>query len=556
MKEYSIPRLIFFFLLGTTTLCAIFTFFFFKPLFYKLDPLTFLEYLWFISTTILGLIIIFFIGYTLLYFLPSNNEFPPLVKCALSYGLGTGFLSLSMFLSILMGLHSRLSFLPILILLIFLFIFFKIYINLKGDINEIVKTIKRQRFNKVEYFCLFLLIIELIYLFSHWFIYPIYRWDGLYIWNLRAKLLFYRGDFNFLNKLNRQNYPLLVPLNLCFFYSLYLTEYHFAKILILFYFISLLIFLYYSLRSFKLSRTYSILITTLFAIVGETFEMATSVLADFPFTFFYTISTIFIFFYFKTKKQYYLIYSSIFMGLMAWTKWEGLYLFFVNILILTLYLLFQYRKNMIIPNDVLKNFLSSFFLGFIIFLPWLLFVILNRYPSMYLGHVLDIFNFRRTLRRISIISISGFILIIHPYNWGIVFWIVIVFFIILNFKVLFKEDNFFLFLLVFIHFLVYIYVYMVTPLPAEFHVYTSFDRMLLHITPISCFLIGILIFDNNRMVVNIEDDSLFNYLIYIFAIFMVIYLIIINLFFKPIFNFVRDIFPYYGIQSELHPINQ
>jgi hypothetical protein len=122
--------------------------------------------------------------------------------------------------------------------------------------------------------------------------------------------------------------------------------------------------------------------------------------------------------------------------------------------------------------------------------------------------------------------------------------------------VLFKEDNFFLFLLVFIHFLVYIYVYIVTPYGAQLHIITSFNRMLLHITPISCFLIGILIFDNNRVISNIEDDSFFNYFIYGFAIFMVIYIIIINLFHDPIFNFVREVFPHYNIQSVNHPKNQ
>ena len=49
------------------------------------------------------------------------------------------------------------------------------------------------------------------------------------------------------------------------------------------------------------------------------------------------------------------------------------------------------------------------------------------------------------------------------------------------------------------------------------------------------------------MIKNIEDDSLFKYLIYFFSIFIIIYLIIIQIFYKPILNFVKDIFPYYGI---------
>ena len=78
--------------------------------------------LWLILGTILGIIIIILIGYTILHFLPKNNDFPSLQRLAISYGLGTGFLAVSMFICILIGLHSKVSFVPLLIIILFLFL--------------------------------------------------------------------------------------------------------------------------------------------------------------------------------------------------------------------------------------------------------------------------------------------------------------------------------------------------------------------------------------------------------------------------------------------------
>ena len=548
MKENTFPRIIFYSLLIVITICAISTFFYFKPIYEKTVPLTIIKYIWFIFATILGLLIIFIIGYTIFNFLPQNNSFPPLVRFAISYGIGTGFLAISMFLCILIGIHTRLSFLPITIITIVLAIYFKKYKILKEDIKEIIKTIKRQKFTKLEYYCILILAIELFYLLSHWFIYPVQHYDGMYIWNHRAKLLYNSGNLKFLNDTDKAVYPLLVPLNLSFFYTLYCTDYQYSKILILFFFIFLITFFYYSLRSLNLNKTYSILLSTLLAIIGEVFDMATSVHADFPMTFFYTIGTIFIYKYFKTNNFHFLIYSTIFMGFMAWTKMEGFYIFIVNILILNFYFLFLLVKKRINYKVVLKRSSYTFLIGFLIYIPWLLFVILKNYESLYLAELFDIFDLSTTILNLTIISRRIFILILDPFRWGLIFWFFVFFIIIFKYKLIFKENTFFLFLLVFFHFLVYILVYIITPFDINTHMIQSYDRTLLHLTPISLFLIGVIFADDNKLTFDFEKDPFFRYILYIFVILIVISVIIIHLFFNPIFHFIRKIFPYYGIQ--------
>lgn len=125
-----------------------------------------------------------------MYFLPLNKDFPALQKFAISFGVGMGFNCLIMFLSVLIGLYSRLSFIPLLIITIFLFIYFKIWKNLKDDIMKIFNLIKHLKLNIIEIGCVLLLIIELIYLLLSWYIYPIYTWDAVTIWDTKAKYFF------------------------------------------------------------------------------------------------------------------------------------------------------------------------------------------------------------------------------------------------------------------------------------------------------------------------------------------------------------------------------
>jgi len=236
------------------------------------------------------------------------------------------------------------------------------------------------------------------------------------------------------------------------------------------------------------------------------------------------------------------------MGFMAWTKMEGFYIFIVNILILNFYFLFLLVKKRINYKVVLKRSTFTFLIGFLIYLPWLLFVILNNYQTLYLAQLFDIFDLRSTLLNLTIILTRGFILIVDPFRWGLIFWFFVFFIISLKYKLIFKENTFFLALLVSFHFLIYILVYIITPFDIKTHMIQSYSRTLLHLTPISLFLIGVIFADEKKLIFDFEKDPFFRYILYIFVILIVISVIIIHLYFKPIFYFVRQIFPYYGIQ--------
>ncbi len=492
-----------------------------------------IQLIWLIFASFLGQIISILIGYVFLRFLPKSEKFPFLQKIATSYGLGTGLLALSMFLSILIGMHPIFSFYPLLIITIAIAVVFKIPKNFLSDIRDFYNLIKHLRVNKVELFCFFLLFIELIYLFSYWFMYPVFWWDAITYWDGAAKVMFYDGNFS------PNTYPVLVPLNYCFYFSLFGQYHYFSKILIVGYFIHLHIFLFYSLRFFKLDRTYSILITTTLALLGFMFVLATTAVADLPLTFFYTIASIFLFYYVSTKKKHYLLYSSVFMGFSVWVKPEGFYLFIINASVFVLYQLYFLvikKKNL---NHAFREFLSFIILGILILLPWRIFYAIEGFENYYTPHLFEVLNYKRVLTRLRVILPRILYRSTSPFRWGLFFWFIFYLILILNIRILFKEDMMVLLLLISLHFLLYIVVYLITPLELKLHIRQSFDRMLLHLTPLCCFLMGILLSNNKKLLVNFKEDSNYIPILKVIIILFICVAIIFSIFYDEIYDSLK-----------------
>jgi len=409
-----------------------------------------------------------------------------------------------MFIAILFGLHSIFSYIPLIIIILPIFIYLKIWKVLLEDMKEFFSSIKSIRFNKIEIFCIFLLIIEFIYLFLYWLIYPIYLWDAMVIWDARAKFIYYDGNFDYLNSFERiyefhHSYPLLVPLNLVFFYSIMFQYHYFAKILFASYFIFLITFIFHTLRSFNLSRTYSMLISTMVALLGNLFFHATIAYADLTITFFYTISTILLFCYIYYEKQHFLLYSSIFMGFTAWSKIEGIALFGINVIILIIYQVYKYFRKEIAVSTSLKRLSIYLLITITIYLPWQIFLIVNNIPSEFITELAILFDFETSFSDLSVIL--DYILTVQFFDflsWGSIYWLVFYIILILNFRTLLNEKIIFLFLFLVGHFILYIIIYIITPLELEWHLAQSIDRELLHLAPLSGFLIGAIISEKMR----------------------------------------------------------
>ncbi len=485
--------------------------------------------LWLLTATILGQIIIFFIGFTFYYLIFRNTTFPTIQKLSIYYGLGTGVLGLFMFISICLSLHSRLSFLPILLVTFCIFLKLKCFNTVKKEIKEIFKIFKNLKFNYLELFCVLILMIEFTLMISYWYTYPIISWDAWVIWDSKARFIFFDGNFNYIIKNDEvQNahadYPILQPLNYCFFYTLMFQPHHFATIIHLSYFGFLLLFLYYSLRNFNLDRSYSILIITAIATYPSFVGYTIVAYADPVLTFFYTISTVLLYYFITTKKESFLILSSIFTGFMAWSKNEGLGLLVINVSIFILYNLYLLIKKKLVFKKTIAYCMVFFSVGFIIYLPWILMCLINNISNDYTSNIPLLFDTKKTIANFSIIIDK----VIKIHYTMFLLWIAFYISLFINIKAIFKAERFFLLILIIFHYLLYIAIYLITPFALEWQIDSSFDREILHLVPISLFFIGILLAENKQFLIDFEKKERMSYkfLVYTFLIINLIFIIL------------------------------
>ena len=494
---------------------------------------------WIFLATIFGQIIILFLGYTFLHLLMNNNEFPVLQKLAISYGLGSGILAISMFICIVLGLHSRVSFIPIILITSCLFFYLKIYKIIKKDAQELLYMIKRKfRFNNIEYFCLILLSIEIVYIFSICLVYPLIIWDPVVIWEPRARYIFYDGNFSFYNYYTvHLGYPILTPLCNTFFYSLYLQPHSFIQLHNATFLFCLMIFLFYSLRNLKLDRTYSVLITTLIMLIPEIFIHSTQVTGDFLLTLYYTMSTVFLSHYFFTRKTHYLLYSSVFMGLMAFTKNEGLGLAVVNIGVFLLYLVIFVIKKENDFKEILKQSLLFIIPGLILYMPWMIFSYYQSLSSEYLLNILEIFNIPNMMIDLLIIFIATLLEII----WA-PFWIIFFSVVLLKLKNFYEKKLFFLLVFCFFHIVLKTAIYVVSPYEIISHLILSYNREFMHLAPFAGFTLGVFMLYYEDFQIDLKNNIAFQKkVVFRVSLFIMIYIAITIFLFNLINLYVPTI---------------
>ncbi len=465
-----------------------------------------IDIIWLFIGTILGHFITFFIGYSFFHIISRKRHFPPLQKFVISYSLGIGLIGFTMLIFIIIGIHTRFSFLPISLAALGVFIYFKLHKSLIKEFRDLYNSIKKLKLNYIELFCLILIIIEFIIIISRNIIYPITYMDEYLIWDSKAIYLFYDGNFNYFTyaaETYHLNYPPLVSLFVSFFYSIYFTPFYFAKFTSTAVFICLIVYVYYFLRHFNLNRTYSFLLTTFLATSIEVFYQAVILYADLTLALFFTISTVFTLSYFETKDKFNLIIASFFMGFMALTKQEGLAMLVINIGTFAMYELFSLFKKEKKIKDALESIILLSLIAVLIYIPWPIFTLNQNISDAYSANLSILFNPLLLLSRIlQILSFFPLALV-----W-VYFWIsfIILFFLVLR-KTIFEKIPFYILIVCTLQLIVYFIIYLVTPYDLEGQYFSSINRELLHMTPILMILLGILLVKNRNLLVKNPDKN-------------------------------------------------
>lgn len=449
-----------------------------------------------------------FCGWSVLSALRVKKRFSILESFALAYGVGMGFVSLESFLFLLFKLPVN----PGLILLPWV-ILAAINIFRKSLLTPDRKIIfELAALSRFERFLLCAIVFEIIYSFFRAAVMPMDAYDSVAIWGFKAKAiyleqalpvdLFKNGEYAFMH----MDYPLLIPLQEAFFYNLY-QGINDAAVKVIFpaYFFGLLIIFASGLyRLF--GRRSALIFTFLLASLTQVNNFSQNGYADLVLAFYYSLGALSIYLWFIKEGRDFLFLAAVFSAIGAWVKNEGIALCFLNLLLLSV---LTWVKKGSLDKARLKAagrgmaFYLTMALLFIA--PWYWFrhslglngdlfpgkggVLARLFGG--LGRILKIFDYYQ----IQFFDIK---------RWNIL-WVL--FLSTFLFRGRFFLPKFLPLSLSFIGtFGLYTAIYVLTPLPLEWHLSSSVSRLFIHIVPLAVFWLA-LVYDDQCKTVLLQGKT-------------------------------------------------
>src|SRR6056297_3857099 len=409
--------------------------------------------------TLLSIIVCLILGRQILLIL-TNDIKSFLMRLVLSFGLGTGFLSLFMFLWGLFNIpYIYFPWLITILVLIGTFIMtLKGYRPIKINYQKIRQTIKRLKI--LEWFLICLILFQLLFVFFQATQRPVVQMDAATNWAFKAKTIFLKQDIFqkdspwFLGAGAHPSYPMHVPLLLSWSYF-WMGEVNDAMVGVWFfiYFLALIVFLYYFLRKI-LKIEYTLGFVAIFSTIPLFVYHGFANYADIVLSFYVSLSAGLIYYYLKTNNKSYLLLSAIFSGFCIWTKNEGLMLSIL--LIISLLIIKFYKEKGLFKNIKIKRILYFLLPPVLISAPWLIFKTINN---------LGFNNLEKPLilegPHFNVLPLM-FHQIFMPSSFHIWFFVFIISLIFIFKKKNIKSENLFLTILFLIVFLAYIFIYILT----------------------------------------------------------------------------------------------
>ncbi|MBU0573545.1 MAG: glycosyltransferase family 39 protein [Candidatus Margulisbacteria bacterium] len=326
------------------------------------------------------------LGYTLLALLDrKGGSFAAMERAGLSYGLGIGVMTGGIFLANkLFNLPIKLSAVSLAFTLImvpaWIYIFRKKIVFLDGaglrsSVLSFIGFFKRleQPFWPALAARIFALLIMLrIFLvFFAALVKPVVTWDAIERYTFLARMIWLEHGLQgeAIKKLAAGN-PYFTPISQAW-NLLAMGTFNDALVKITgpLLFLSLVIVFYFALRK-SLSRGSSVFFTYLLTTLPFIIYHAGTAYADFPQTYFYSLSAIYLFLWISRNKNPYLMVSAITLGLSITVKKGGISFFFVNAIVLSLYLMFGYGGGL---KEKTRPILVFLVLAVLFSSPWTIF---------------------------------------------------------------------------------------------------------------------------------------------------------------------------------------
>ncbi|MBU0469749.1 MAG: glycosyltransferase family 39 protein [Candidatus Omnitrophica bacterium] len=273
--------------------------------------------------------IAFLLGYLTISLLVSDKiKLQTTLRACLSLGLGLGLCALLTFLSFL--IFNKYS--PVIIILLYLAaIAFLLFINinkLKKNIKDIFpghSALKNIRSKDILAFTLWGTLIVCIFLVAKRL--PFGRWDAWALYNMKTKFLLFSGSWKDIFRLHwhtQPGYPLLLPFINASAYSFAqktINSVCFSTAILLSFSCGLLLF--GSLKQFTRSSI-AFIGSTLLLTNPVYLSLSTAQYADILLAFYLLASITTIIITLQTKDKGFAVLSGLFLGLMTFTKNEGI----------------------------------------------------------------------------------------------------------------------------------------------------------------------------------------------------------------------------------------
>ncbi len=279
-----------------------------------------------IISIIFVLLIILGVGLPLiLLILPRQNL---MVAVGMSYPLGIGIFTLTMFMANLFGFRFSLLNEFIILLLLSVPLVFLTRGEIKIFFINLINTSRKSDLSLIEKVMLGFLAFLILTSFINTFYWPVHIWDSVVLYDFRAHVFAQTG---FMRAALIDNYYLNYPLLTSLAQTIvYLSGGKYSQFVHSLFYLSLGVGFYGLLREF-VSRKIGLLFTLILLTVQPIFYHSLLSLTNLSFSVYLSLGAICVYLWDRNKERGYLILSAVLIGLSTWTRsvepfWLGILL--------------------------------------------------------------------------------------------------------------------------------------------------------------------------------------------------------------------------------------
>ncbi len=318
---------------------------------------------------------------------------------------------------------------------------------------------------------------------------PVSEWDAFAIWQLKAEVLAihplyprpaYFSDLSL--SYSHLRYPLLVPMASAGMHAMTGRLDDLGKAISLLWYPGMLAAVYSPVRRMN-GATAALTAAALTACLMPMCRFAGSGTAEAALTAFYTCSIFTIVRWQQTRAWGYLVLTAVFSALMAWTKNEGLALAAINVVVIAV--MGQNRRKSLAAAALLAAIVTA------VYLPWIFYTWgLPRTDEDYAGR-LRLHQIIANAQKIwpALVGIGAELFDIT--HWGLL-WEILIVLAAVQWKKFKNPAVATIGLLVLLHLLVYVPPLVVSNWKLDELLYTTSERLMLHVAPAAGILIGVL----------------------------------------------------------------